>query len=84
MNLENVVLFAIELEGGQQLTNLDFKLKSQPEELKLEATDTVPTKALRFPGREISASMVAGDKNIEILWKAQLRDGQIISVRIFR
>jgi hypothetical protein len=75
VNLENVVLFAIELDGGQQLTNLDFKLKSQPAEQKLEATDTVPSKALRFPGREISASMVAEDKNIEILWKAQLRDG---------
>ena len=75
VNLENIILFAIELDGGQQLTNLDFKLKSQPAELKLEATDTVPTEALRFPGREISASMVAEDKNIEILWKAQLRNG---------
>ena len=45
----------------------------QPAELKLESTDTVPTEALRFPGREISASMVAEDKDIEILWKEQLR-----------
>jgi hypothetical protein len=75
VNLEKVILFAIELEGGRQLTNLDFKLKSKPVESKLKATDTVPTKALRFPGREISASMVAEDKNIEILWKAELRNG---------
>jgi hypothetical protein len=75
VNLANVILFAIELDGGKQLTNLDFKLKSQPAEMKLEVSDTVPTKALRFPGREISASMVAEDDNIEILWKAQLRNG---------
>lgn len=74
-NLEKVILFAIELEDGRQFTNLDFKLKSKPVESNLEATDTVPTKALRFQGKEISAQMVAEDKNIEILWKAQLRDG---------
>ncbi|MBK7712535.1 MAG: hypothetical protein IPJ37_17415 [Bacteroidales bacterium] len=28
VNLEDVLLFAIELDGGKQLTNLDFKLKS--------------------------------------------------------
>jgi hypothetical protein len=74
-NLEKVILFAIELEDGRLITNLDFKLKSKPVESSLEPTDTVPTKALRFPGKEISASMVAEDQNIEILWKAQLRDG---------
>ena len=30
VNLENVILFAVELDGGRQLTNLDFKLKSKP------------------------------------------------------
>jgi hypothetical protein len=75
VNLEEIILFAIELDGGEQLTNLDFKLKSQPAELKLEASDTVPTRALRFSGREISATMVSEDNNIEIIWKAQLRDG---------
>ncbi|MBK8880882.1 MAG: hypothetical protein IPN67_00430 [Bacteroidales bacterium] len=29
VNLEDVLLFAIELDGGKQLTNLDFKLKIQ-------------------------------------------------------
>ena len=52
-----------------------LNLNQNHAESDLGATDTVPTKALRFPGREISASMVAEDKNIEILWKAQLRDG---------
>jgi len=67
INLGNVILFAIDLEDGKQLTNLDFKLKSKPVKSRLAATDTLPTKALRFPGREISASLVAEDKNIEII-----------------
>ncbi len=75
VDLEDIILFAIELDGGEQLTNLDFKLKSRPADLKLEASDTVPAKALRFPGRQISATMVAEDKNIEIIWNAQLRNG---------
>ena len=64
VNLDSIILFAIEMDGGRQLTNVDFKLKAPPEKLNLEATDTVPTKALRFPGREISVSMVAEDKDI--------------------
>jgi len=75
VNLENVILFAIELEGGRQLTNLDFKLKSEPTEMKLFATDTLPANALRFSGREISVSMTSEDEILEIVWKAQLRDG---------
>ena len=75
VNLEDVKLFAIELDGGRQLTNRDFKLKSKPSEVKLFATDTLPAGALRFPGREISASMTSEDKILEIVWRAQLRDG---------
>jgi hypothetical protein len=75
VNLENVILFAIDLDGGKRLTNLDFKLKSKPAVSGLEAADSVPAKALQFPGMELSASMVSDDKNIELLWKAQLRNG---------
>ncbi len=35
VSLENVILFAIELEGGIHLTNKDFKLKSEPLETDL-------------------------------------------------
>jgi hypothetical protein len=75
ISLENVTLFAIDLEGGVQLTNHDFRLKSKPVERDLQVADSVPAKALRFAGKELSAEMESGDKNIEILWKAQLRDG---------
>jgi hypothetical protein len=75
VSLDNTILFAIELDGGKRLTNRDFKLKSEPLESRLEVKDTVPTKALRYPGREISAPMAAENYDIEILWKAQLRDG---------
>ena len=75
LNLANIILFAIELDGGRRLTNHDFKLISRPSESVLEPTDTLPAGALKFPGREISVSMDAEDKNIVIIWKAQLRDG---------
>ena len=73
VDLENVILFAIELEDGRHLTNLDFKLKSKPSVSRLASSDTVPSKALLFPGTELSALMAAEDKNLEILWKAQLQ-----------
>jgi hypothetical protein len=75
VNLANVILFAIELDGGKRLTNLDFKLKSDPFVTDLKASHTLPTKALQFPGKEISAFLVADDNNLEIRWKAQLRNG---------
>ncbi len=75
LNLENVILFALELDGGRQLTNLDFKLKSDPVVTEVKASRDLPTKALQYPGMEISALLVSADYNLEIKWRAQLRDG---------
>ncbi len=73
--LGSAVLFAIELDSGGILTNMDFRLTSKPAASILGTADTVPTKALGFPGMEISAPMLSADKNIRITWRAQLRDG---------
>jgi hypothetical protein len=75
VDLSKVILFAVETDDGRHYTNLDFKLKSLPDLKKLAVSDSAPTASLRFPGLELSASMRAPDGNLEILWKAQLRDG---------
>lgn len=75
VNLENITLFALELEDGSLLTNRDFQLLGKPEMRNLVATASLPTQALRFAGKEISVSMNKKNGNINILWKAQLRDG---------
>ena len=62
---------AVELDGANDRSRLEFK--SQPAELKLESTDTVPTKALRFPAGRFPPQWSQKDKDIEILWKEQLR-----------
>ncbi|MGQ7868847.1 hypothetical protein [Sunxiuqinia sp. sy24] len=75
VNLEDITLFAIELEDGNQLTNLDFQLQERPKVSNIVATDSLPTQALRFAGKEISALLIEENGNIAIRWKAQLRNG---------
>jgi hypothetical protein len=75
LGLENIILFAVELEDGRKLTSHDFKLKSGPVRSELVAADSLPGKALRYPGIQVSAPMVSGDGKLEIVWTAQLREG---------
>lgn len=75
VNLKNTTLFAIELENGIRLTNLDFQIQEKPEVTNIAAADSLPTQALRFAGKEISALLSEKSGNMIIRWKAQLRDG---------
>jgi hypothetical protein len=75
INFEDIVLFALELEDGTQLNNLDFDLEDQPAVINLAPTDSLPTAALRFEGKQIMARMVEKDGNIAIVWRAELREG---------
>lgn len=75
VDLENITLFAIEFENGTRLTNRDFQLQEKPELQNIGATDSLPTQALRFAGKEISARLAEKSGNMIIRWKAQLRDG---------
>ncbi len=68
-------MFSLELESGKQLTNNDFFLQEEPTVHDIPATDSLPTAALRFSGKEISALMSDKDGHIQIKWKAQLRNG---------
>jgi len=75
VDLSETILFSIELENGQRLTNHDFRIQNEPLVVDILATDSLPTAALRFAGKEVSALMIEKDGNIAILWKAQLRNG---------
>jgi hypothetical protein len=75
VNLQNVLLFALELDDGTTLTNLDFKLRKRPEVQMLKRSGREPRAASRFPGREIAATLVSEEGNISVRWKAQLREG---------
>jgi hypothetical protein len=75
INMEEVTLFALELADGRQLTNRDFKLQGKLETSNAEVTDSLPTKSLRFPGKEITGLFLEENKNISIQWTAQLRNG---------
>jgi len=75
VDLSQIVLFAIELEDGRQLTNRNFFIQGKPVKTDIASTDSLSVKSLRFAGKEISVSMNEKSGNISIKWKAQLRDG---------
>lgn len=75
VDLSQVVLFAVELENGQKLTNHDFHLQGEPECNDIAPTDSLPTRALGYKGKEISALLHEKNGEVLITWRAQLRDG---------
>ncbi|MCD6201646.1 MAG: hypothetical protein J7K46_07550 [Bacteroidales bacterium] len=75
VDLSNVNLFAIELGNGQQLTNHDFFIQNRPILGNIAATDSLPTAALHFAGKEISVLLAEKNGNLTVKWTAQLRDG---------
>lgn len=75
VDFSNIALFIIELANGKQLTNQDFILEEKPVAQRIVATDSLPTAALSFAGKEVSALLIGKDEDIAIKWKAQLRYG---------
>ncbi len=75
INLEHIILFEIELENGNRFSNTHFKLQDELKITTISATDSLPTKALTFPGKEISGNFISEDENITIRWSALLREG---------
>ena len=73
--LDHVNLFAVELEDGQLITNLEFKLSGKPEVQDIIPSDTLPTKALQLPGKTITAMLVSEKANLLVRWAAELREG---------
>ena len=73
--LENKLLFEIELENGERFNNTHFILQGELKIAGIKAVDSLPTKALTFPGKEISGNFISEDENIVIRWSALLREG---------
>ncbi len=75
VNLEKIILFSLELADGSCMSNHDFKLDGTIALNELTTTDSLPTKSLRFPGKEITGHFLGKKRNISIQWSAQLREG---------
>ncbi|GAA3554376.1 hypothetical protein [Snuella lapsa] len=75
IDFENIKLFIVETADGKIRDNRDFILRGKIKEVTLNATDSLPTKALRFKGKEISGDFVSKDGNVVVKWLAQLREG---------
>ncbi len=75
VDLENITLFSLELEDGSRLSNYDFKLYENLTINNLIISDSLPTEALRFPGKEIVGNLIEKNGNISIRWSVQLREG---------
>ena len=73
--LDHLVLFAVEMEDGQLITNNEFKLDSKPEIQDILPKDTLPTKALHYPGKMITALLISDNPNLMVRWSAELREG---------
>ncbi|GGW50504.1 hypothetical protein [Arenibacter certesii] len=75
VNLEAITLFSIETADGKKLDNSDFKLRGALSIKDIVATDSLPTKALRYKGKSVEGDFISKDGDLAIKWSAQLREG---------
>lgn len=75
VDLKDIVLFAIDCQGGRRLTHRDFHLVGKPVVNDLAVVDSLPTQALRFAGKEIAALLTDREGGLTVQWRAQLRNG---------
>jgi hypothetical protein len=75
IELREVVLFAIETDDGKIFTNYDFNLEGELKLNHLEASDSLPTMALKYKGEEVKGRLVSNDQSLMVDWSAQLREG---------
>ena len=61
--------------GTRRLNASDLKLADRPELKRLEPNARSVRLGKRFPGWELSARLVSAAPDVEILWRAVLRDG---------
>lgn len=75
VSTNKVILFGLKLAEGPVLTNSDFKLSGKIAVKTIQPTDSMPTAALKFPGKEISGIFINNTHHLSIKWTAQLREG---------
>ena len=75
VNLEAISLFSIETADGKQLDNTDFILGGELNIKNIMATDSLPTKALRYTGKSLEGDFISKNGDLVIKWSAHLREG---------
>lgn len=68
-------LFRLTFADGKALRGSDLKLSGKPTSERLAPNPAAPILAQRFGGRQLVARLIAPDGNLEVEWRAILRDG---------
>ena len=67
--------FQLVLDDGQVLKAFELKILGKPEIKNIEPEPKSCRLGERFAGKEILTTLVSADNNLEVLWRAILRDG---------
>jgi hypothetical protein len=73
--MQDAQCFQIILEGGQLIKASDLKVVGMPKLERLEPNRESCRLAEQFGGRQISVTLASSDNNLEVEWRAILRDG---------
>jgi len=75
IQMRNTQCFLFVLEGGQLINASDLKIVGGPKLNKLRPNNESCRLAEQFGGRQISVTLASSDNNLEVEWRAILRDG---------
>lgn len=75
IQIQNTQCFLLVLEGGQALKASDLKIVGKPKINKLRPNSESCRLAEQSGGRQISVTLVSPDKNLQVQWRAILRNG---------
>ena len=75
IQMQDTQCFLIVLEGGQVIKASDLKIVGKPDLKKLQPNSDSCRLAKQSGGRQISVNFVSSNKNLEVQWRAILRNG---------
>jgi hypothetical protein len=75
IQMRNTQCFQIILEGGQLINASELKIVGGPKLNKLRSNSKSCRLAEQFGGRQISVTLASSNNNLEVEWRAILRDG---------
>ncbi|HUU15508.1 MAG TPA: hypothetical protein VMW72_00025 [Sedimentisphaerales bacterium] len=75
VQMQDAQCFQFILEGGQVIKASDLMVVGKPKLESLEPNSESCRLAEQFDGRQISVTLASSDNNLEVQWRAILRDG---------
>ncbi len=75
LQLRQAECFQLILDGGRMVNASDLKIVGKPELKNLEPKHKSCHLAERFGGKQISVTLASSNNNLEVEWRAILRDG---------